>query len=140
MNAVNEHILAEQTIHAWCIDLSKSIKQQDIEKHMQLVSQRVQVYGMPTKDTINYRQWKSRRKNEFANDTLLAINFREMRLISSTPKRLRFNTQETMLGNNGKMVLLDKNITLEFEDDHSWRVIEEKVNSWRVKKLDLANF
>jgi len=140
MNAVNEHMIAEQTIHAWCIDLSRSIQQQDIDKHMQLVSQRVQVYGMPTKDTINFRQWKSRRKNEFVNDTLLAINFKEVRLISSTPKRLRFNTQETMLGKDGKMVLLDKNITLELEEDETWRVIEEKVNSWRVKKLDLASF
>ena len=140
MNAVNEHLIAEQTIHAWCIDISQSIKLQDIDKHMQLVSQRVQVYGMPTKDTINYRQWKARRKNEFANDSLLAINFKEIRLISSTPKRLRFNTHETMLGKDGKMVLLDKNITLELEDDEVWRVIEEKVNSWRVKKLDLASF
>ncbi|VAW95799.1 hypothetical protein MNBD_GAMMA21-1550 [hydrothermal vent metagenome] len=140
MSAVNEHMIAEQTIHAWCIDLSRSIQQQDIDKHMQLVSQRVQVYGMPTKDTINFRQWKSRRKNEFINDTLLAINFKEVRLISSTPKRLRFNTQETMLGKDGKMVLLDKNITLELEEDETWRVIEEKVNSWRVKKLDLASF
>ena len=140
MSAVNEHMIAEQTIQAWCIDISQSIKQQDIEKHMQLVSQRVQVYGMPTKDTINYRQWKSRRKNEFANDSLLAINFKEIRLISSTPKRLRFNTQETMLGKDGRMVLLDKNITLEFEDNEVWRVIEEKVNSWCVKKLDLASF
>ena len=140
MNAVNEHMIAEQTIHAWCIDLSRSIQQQDIDKHMQLVSQRVQVYGMPTKDTINFRQWKSRRKNEFVNDTLLAINFKDVRLISSTPKRLRFNTQETMLGKDGKMVLLDKNITLELEEDETWRVIEEKVNSWRVKKLDLASF
>mgnify|MGYP000214016621 CR=1 FL=1 len=140
MNAVNEHMIAEQTIHAWCIDISQSIQQQDIAKHMQLVSQRVQVYGMPSKDTINYRQWKARRKNEFTRDWLLAINFKEIRLISNTPKRLRFNTQETMLGKDGKMVLLDKNITLELEEDETWRVIEEKVNSWRVKKLDLASF
>ena len=140
MNAVNEHIIAEQTVHAWCIDMSQSIQQQDIEKHMQLVSQRVQVYGMPSKDTINYRQWKARRKNEFNNDSLLAINFKGIRLISSTAKRLRFNTNETMLGKDGKMVLLDKNITLELEDNETWRVIEEKVNSWRVKKLDLASF
>jgi len=140
MNAVNEHMIAEQTIHAWCIDISQSIQQQDIDKHMQLVSQRVQVYGVPSKDTINYRQWKLRRKNEFSKNSLLAINFKEIRLISSTPKRLRFNTQETMLGNDGKMVLLDKNITLELEDDNFWRVIEEMVNKWRVKKLDLASF
>jgi len=140
MNAINEHMIAEQTIHAWCIDISQSIQQQDIDKHMQLVSQRVQVYGIPTKNTINYRQWKSRRKNEFAKNSLLAINFKEIRLISSTPKRLRFNTQETMLGKDGKLVLLDKNITLELEDDNFWRVIEEMVNKWRVKKLDLASF
>ena len=140
MNASDERIKAENIVRTWCMELSESIKKQNLDKHMQLVSKRVQVYGMPTEDTINYRQWELRRKNEFENDELLALNFKDTQLISSTLKRLRFHTLQTMLGKSGKMVLLDKNITLELEDDHVWRVIEEKINAWQVKQLDMTSF
>jgi len=61
-------------------------------------------------------------------------------LIGSTAKRLRFTATETMVGKDGKMVILDKNFTLELEDDGFWRIVEENVNNWRVKKLNLESF
>jgi len=140
MNAVNEHSMVEHTIQAWCLGISGSIKHQDIDTHMQLVSKRVQVYGMPTTKSINYRQWEARRKFEFDNNEILSLNFKDTHLISSTHKRIRFSTNQTMLGTDGKMVLLDKNITLELEENQMWRVIEEKVNAWQVKKIDMDSF
>lgn len=140
MTINNEQIRAEQIMQTWCMAFSESIRQKDLDRHMRLVSRRVQVYGMPTKENINYPQWQLRRENEFKNDEILALNFNDKKLISRTQKRLRFRTSQTMLGKDGKMVILDKNITLEFEDDQVWRVIEEMINSWEIRQLDMASF
>jgi hypothetical protein len=45
-----------------------------------------------------------------------------------------------MVGKDGKMVILDKNIIIEHEEDGTWRVVEENVNKWRVKKLNLKKY
>lgn len=140
MNVMNHHNLTEKTIHAWCLDMSSSIKQRDLEQHMALVSERVQVYGMPSKQSINYREWRHRRQNEFNNEEVLALNYSDVRLINSTTKRIRFEATEKLLGQDGKMVMLDKQITLEQETDQTWRVVEENVRGWQVKRLDLQSF
>ncbi|MGD8784894.1 MAG: hypothetical protein PVG75_10675 [Thioalkalispiraceae bacterium] len=140
MNAVNQQVVDRQTVHAWCLDISQSIKQSNLDSHMQLVSKKVKVYGMPSKGVIDYKEWRARRKYEFSNASLLAINYQNISVISSTARRLRFNATETMLGKDGKLVVLDKNIILELEDGGYWRVVEENVINWRAKKLNLESF
>lgn len=140
MNAANQHVIDLQTIHTWCLDISQSIKQRDLDRHLQLVSKKVKVYGMPSKGVIDYKEWRARRKYEFKNESVMALNYQDIKLIGSTAKRLRFTASETMLGKDGKMVILDKHFILEYEDDSLWRVVEENVNGWRVKKLNLESF
>jgi hypothetical protein len=140
MSAASDHVIAEQTVAAWCIGMSDSVKQSDLDMHMGYVSQRVKVYGVPSKDTIDYRDWKKRRKFEFANDATLALNYQKVRLISSTQRRIRFSTTETTVAKNGKMLVLNKNIILEREDDGVWRVVEENVTDWQIKNIDLSKY
>jgi len=137
MSAVNHHTLAEQTVRSWFTNMSSSVRARDMDQHMQNISRRINVYGMPSKAVIKYKEWKSRRHNELTSEDLIALNYQGIRIISSSAKRITFNTSETMVGKNGMMVTLDKNIIIEVEDDGVWRVVEENVNKWRVKKLDL---
>ena len=140
MSAVNHHVIAEQTIHAWCRDMTESVLQQDLDKHMELVSNNVKLYGLPGNDIVDYKGWRARRKYEFENQELLVLNYRNARLINASQRRLRFNVIETMVGKDGKMVELDKNIVLEGESGGQWRVVEENINNWQVKKINLADF
>lgn len=139
MSAVNQHVIAEQTIHAWCMGMTASVQQQDLDKHMDLISEKVRLYGLPGTEVVDYAGWRARRKFEFKNQELLVTNYRNIRLINSSQRRIRFNVIETMVGKDGKMVTLDKNIVLENESDGQWRVVEENINSWQVKKINLAN-
>ena len=139
MSAVNQHVIVEQTIHAWCMDMTESVQQQDLDRHMKLISEKISLYGLPGNNMIDYAGWRARRKYEFENQELLVLNYRNMRLINSSDRRIRFNVIETMVGKDGKMVTLDKNIVLENESDGQWRVVEENINSWQVKKINLAN-
>jgi hypothetical protein len=35
---------------------------------------------------------------------------------------------------------VNKNIILEFETDNVWRVVEETVNDWKLKQIDLSKY
>jgi len=137
MSAVNHHTLAEQTIRTWFSNMSGSVRARNMAEHLLNVSEKINVYGMPSKAVIKYKEWKARRQFEISNDELIALNYQGVRIISSSAKRITFNTNETMVGKDGKMVILDKNIIIEHEEDGTWRVVEENVNKWRVKKLNL---
>ena len=140
MSAANDHVIAEHTTAAWCLSMSDSAKNADIHAHMENISRRVKVYGNPSKEVIEYRDWKARRKYEFANREILALNYQQVRLISSTQRRIRFSTSETTVGKNGKMLVLNKNIILEHEDDKIWRVVEERISNWQIKNIDLSKY
>lgn len=140
MNAVNEHVLAEHTVHTWCQGMADSVKNRDLAAHMAHVSRRARVYGVPGKDAIDFRAWEARRRYEFANEELLALNYQQIHLISSTQRRLRFNTHEITVGKNGKLLQLIKNIILELETDGIWRVVEETVTDWTLRQLDLSKY
>ena len=140
MSAVNQHVIDMQTVHAWCLDMSHTIKHSDLNNHLNLVSKKLRIYGMPSNDVIVFKDWLKRRKYEFQNGSLMAVNYKDVKMSASTGKRLRFSANETMVGRDGKMVILDKDFILELEADNVWRVVEEKVNNWRVQKLNLESY
>ena len=136
MANTDTHQAAKLTAQAWFAGMSASIKAQDLHAHMAHVSKKVLVYGMPSKELIKYKEWRSRRRNEFENNEIISLNYQGLRIINATQRRLSFTTTEVLVGKDGKMVWLDKKIILELEDQQ-WRVVEENINSWRVKKLNL---
>lgn len=140
MSAASDHVSAEHTITAWCMGVSDSIKRADLDTHMGYVSRKIKVYGVPNKQMIGYRDWKTRRQYEFTNGEILSLNYQKVRIISCTQRRIRFSTNETILGKNGKMLCLTKNILLELEDDSVWRVVEENVTNWQLKSIDLSKY
>lgn len=140
MSAASDHMLSEYAVMAWCLGMTDSVRNADLDAHMQLVSKRVKVYGVPSKDVIDYRDWETRRRYEFSHGEILALNYQKIRLISSTLRRIRFSTNETTVAKNGKMLLLNKNIILEREDDDVWRVVEENVSDWQIRNIDLSKY
>lgn len=140
MSAASDHVVAEYTVSAWCLGMSDSIKHANLDNHMGYVSKRVKVYGVPSKEVIEYRDWQLRRQFEFANEEILALNYQQVRIISSTQRRIRFSTTETTVGKNGRILTLKKNIILEREDDTIWRVVEENVTGWQLKNIDLSKY
>jgi len=128
---------APQTIIAtWIAGITTSVKNRNLEAHMQLVSPTVQVYGMPSKAVIDFKEWRTRRKVEFKSGELLSINYEIQRIITTMPRRITFTAVENLLNNTGKLIRLDKTIILEKEADGVWRVVEESIKDWKVKKYD----
>lgn len=126
--------MSQDAIYQWLDSMSKSVAMQDLEKHMSLVSQYVRVYGVPGQETIDYDGWRQRRQNEFRNNLLTRLHYKVVRIKTQALRRLAFQVEETLTANNGKAVVLDKDIMLELEPDDKWRVVEEKIRHWEVQE------
>ena len=127
--------MPQTIIGNWLEKLTRSVEKRDLAAHMQLVSERVQVYGLPGGQIVNYRQWKNRRYTEFNQAQLLALGYRLLNIRTITSRRLGFHVEETMQACNGMCVFIDKDIILELEADEQWRVVEENIHHWKLEQV-----
>jgi hypothetical protein len=139
MNAVNQHIEAEQAIQAWFTGMSRSVKDRDIGGHLSLISDKLAVYGMPGKDVMDCREWQLRRRIDFDTGELLALHYRGIRIVNITLQRVSFVTTETLVGRDDILVTLDERLVLEKEADMQWRVVEITINRWDAREIGLAS-
>jgi len=124
----------------WLKAISQSVKNQDINDHMRLVSKHVCVYGIPGIDSLNYQQWLYRRHNEFLRNRLFSLQYRIIRIKTDQQRRLGFEVEEQMMATEGKAVIIRKDILLEREEDDHWRVVEERIHSWQKMEIgQIAN-
>ena len=119
---------AEKIVQQWLDDVSFSVATWNLDAHMQLVSRQVKVSGIPRIGTIDYNGWKQRRRNEFDKKLLRSLTYHLYEILSKSDDQLRFTVEETMRGNNGKTLVIDKEVTLNREDDGKWRVSNERLD------------
>ncbi|MDH5409111.1 MAG: hypothetical protein OEY00_10930 [Gammaproteobacteria bacterium] len=127
-----------QIIINWLDEISRTISEKNLEDHMALVSPKVVVYGNPSKDTINFAGWYKRRKNEFDKNSVVCVSYAGTRIKTIAQRRIIFNVNESIVGTGGRVLLMNKDVTLEREEDDCWRVVEEKIHNWKQQKMDEA--
>ncbi|HKK04448.1 MAG TPA: hypothetical protein VKA50_01195 [Gammaproteobacteria bacterium] len=118
------------TVKHWLDRIMHSVATRDLDGHMALVSKKVQVYGVPGNEVIDYRGWERRRRNEFNKGLLMRISYGEPQVKIMGLKRISFNIEEKLHAHNGHQVVVNKDIVLEREDDDQWRVVEEQVRNF----------
>ena len=126
--------MPQTIIGNWLEQLTRSVETRDLAAHMALVSQRVQVYGLPGGQIVDYSQWKKRRYTEFSQAQLLALSYQLLNIKTITSRRLGFHVEETMQACNGMCIFIDKDIILEREADDHWRVVEERIHHWKLEQ------
>ncbi len=127
--------MAQHIAEDWLEAISLSVKNQDINEHMRLISKHVHVYGIPGVDVLNYQQWLYRRHNEFLCKRLHSLKYKMIRIKNDQQRRLGFEVEEQMIATNGKAYIIHKDILLEREQDDNWRVVEEKIHSWQKMEI-----
>lgn len=127
-----------KTIQNWLSDMERSVRAQDLQQHMALVSERVHIYGLPNKDALNFTQWQQRRRNEFQTGRLMAMQHGPVKVKTLGLVRLSFNVDQTLISKEGLVYIVNKDIMLEKETDGVWRVIEETIHHWNQKKYQLV--
>lgn len=130
--------MSENDIRKWLSNITESIQSKDLEKHMSLVSENVMVYGMPKGKTLNYADWRKRRKSEFQRELIKEIAYDNLKIKNIGLRRLIFDVDEIMDGTNGDLAFIQKQIVLEEEQDNQWRVVEEKIKNWKFVKASVT--
>ena len=131
--------MSELDIKKWLSNVTKTVKERNLQKHMDLVSENVVIYGMPKGNTLNYADWYARRKSEFERGVLKDLTYHNLLVKNFGLRRLIFSIEEIMDGTNGDMAVINKQIILEQEQDEQWRVVEETIKDWKFIKARKQN-
>lgn len=126
--------MSELDIRKWLSNITETVKNKDLQKHMDLVSESVVIYGMPKGNTLNYADWHARRKSEFDRNVLKDLSYHNLKIKNFGLRRLIFSIEEIMDGSNGDMAVINKHVILEQEQDEKWRVVEETIKDWKFIK------
>ena len=126
--------MSELDIRKWLSNITETVKAKNLQKHMELVSENVVIYGMPKGNTLNYADWYDRRKSEFERGILKNLTYNNLKIKNFGLRRLIFNIEEIMDGSNGDMAIINKQVILEQEQDEQWRVVEETIKDWKFLK------
>jgi len=125
-----------QVIYHWQEAMSKTIGNRDLPGHMELISKKVEVFGNPSKEHINYAGWYKRRKNEFEKGSVICVSYANTRIKTITLRRIIFNVNESIVGTDGRIIMLNQDVILEREDDDQWRLVEQTIRSWKQYKMN----
>ena len=112
--------MSQELILNWLNRMSESVKNRDLETHMGLVSKKIKVYGIPNQETLGYRDWYRRRRNEFNNNRLANLSYNNLNIKTISLRRLGFQVTEIMHATNGQQIQINKEILLEQEEDKQW--------------------
>lgn len=126
--------MSELDIRKWLSNVTETVKTKDLQKHMDLVSENVAVYGSPSGKTLRYADWEKRRQSEFKRDLIKDLKYDNLRIKTFGLRRLIFDIEEIMDGTNGDLAIIQKQIVLEQEQDQQWRVVEETIKDWKFLK------
>jgi hypothetical protein len=112
----------------WMDCLARSANARDYAAHMELVSSRVQVYGMPGFEVLGYADWAAQCRHEFETGILKSYRYEGIKVRAMTPLRIMFETRETVESTDGMVNTMLTEILIEKELDGKWRVVQEKIH------------
>ncbi|HEY9051994.1 MAG TPA: hypothetical protein VIQ03_10655 [Gammaproteobacteria bacterium] len=128
--------MSKELAHQWLENCAKTANALDLSAHMDLISKRVSLTGVPGFESIGYDDWYSQCEHEFGNKLLKRVQYDGFKLIVETETRVMFKTYETVEGSDGTINAQGVEMLLEKENDGVWRLVQERVLSADESKHD----
>jgi len=117
----------QEIIKTFLSDMAKTASQHDFEKHMNLISKEVEVFGVPGFESISYDDWFKQCENEFSEKLIKAVSYENIDIIDSTESVIMFKTIEHIETKDKTQNATDVVIVITREDDGKWRVTQERI-------------
>src|SRR3989344_9677844 len=76
----------------WLAASARTANAKDFEAHMDLISRKVQVFGVPGLEVIGYDDWAKQCRHEFETGVLKNVSYDGMKVQVMTPGRVMFKT------------------------------------------------
>lgn len=131
---------AETIVQDWMNQCCETIKSYDHPAHMNLISEQVQVFGIPGYEVIGYNDWFSQCEHEFKEKIIKQARYQGLIISQSDEDQITFLTVETVSANDGTVDTHPLEAVLKKETDGQWRVVRERlITQDEAKKLGLAS-
>ena len=114
-------------IENFLTEMAKTASQHDLEKHMDLISKEVEVFGVPGFETISYDDWFRQCENEFKEKLIETVSYENIDILDSTESVIMFKTIEHIETKDKKKNTTNVLIVITREDDGKWRATQERV-------------
>lgn len=118
---------AQQIAEQWLTHAIETAERKDLEQHMEMISKRVSVQGVPGFDNIDYDTWYTQCRHQFENAMIKSVAYKGFNLISVTEDQIVFTVYETVVGTDGTLNEQIVEKSLEKESDDVWRLVLERV-------------
>ena len=118
---------AQQIAEQWLTHAADSAGQKDLKGHMEMISKRVSVLGVPGFDNIDYDIWYKQCRHQFENAMIKSVAYKGYNSISATETQVIFSVFEAVVGTDGTLNEQIVEMSLEKEDDDVWRLVKERV-------------
>lgn len=105
----------------------QSILESNHAAHMNLISERVEVLGVPGFEVITYNDWFSQSEFEFAEQVIADIRYEGLEILSAESQRITFKTIEHILDTDNTQASHGIEVELSLEADQQWRVTRERL-------------
>lgn len=119
--------MSQNIAEQWLLEAVRTANSKDYEGHMDLISRRVSLHGVPGFETIGYDDWASQCHHEFQNNLLKSVRYDGFKLVADTPARIMFKTFETVEATDGTINAQGVEMLLEKEEDGKWRLVQERI-------------
>ncbi|MFV1984035.1 MAG: nuclear transport factor 2 family protein [Thiohalomonadales bacterium] len=117
---------ANQVAKNWMNKIVETAANRQFDEHMDLISKKVNITGIPDFENIGYEDWAKQCKHEFENNIIKSISYQGLKLQAHTESRVMFKTYEAVEANDGTVNAQGIEVLLEKEQD-TWRVVQERI-------------
>ena len=119
--------MSETIAKNWLENVSITAANKDHTAHMNLISRKVSLQGVPGYENIGFDDWSAQTKHEFENNVLKSVSYKGFKPLTSTLTHIMFKTFETVEANDGTINAQGVEILLEKEEDGVWRLVQERI-------------
>lgn len=120
----------------WLRDFAASANAYDHARHMDMISPRVQLFGVAGFDVIGFADWSRQCEQEFAERAVREVRFDGLDVVAMTPLKIMFKTRELLVLADGSTIEHPLEMLIEKEADGKWRLTQERVLSKEEAAFD----
>ncbi len=119
--------MSESIVKSWLADISRTAGEADHKSHMDLISKKINLIGVPGFENIGYEDWFNQCQHDFDDKLIAEIQYQGLKMRAETSERIMFITHETILSSDGTKNQQGIECLLEKEDDGQWRLTQQRV-------------
>lgn len=119
--------MSNDIVNTFLRTMADTATNRDLDAHMDLISQKVQLFGVPGFEVIGYDDWHAQCQHEFSQGLIKKVSYQGLKIITPMEKRIMFKTIETVEATDGTCNIMGIEVILENEKDGKWRISQERI-------------